>query len=193
MSTALDSTAAPGATSTCVTTPSRGERSSFSIFMASTTTTGWRAATRSPTPTSTRTIRPGIGALTGTAPVGADVPTAPVAPLAPVAPVSPLRGNRLVQRSADFHANRAGFLAGMKANFPDHAGVHERQRVGIDPRRVNDASLAFDRHGELPWLAGRLDRDFQGPAVHHDIDVHRNASNRARCAQRDSAGDGLVA
>ena len=112
----------------------------------------------------------------------------PVAPLHPLHP-SPLRGNRLVQRSADFHANRAGFLPGMKANFPNHAGVHERQRAGIDPRRVNDASLAFDRHGELPWLAGRLDLDLQGPAVHHDIDVHRNASNRARCTQRDSAGE----
>ena len=46
------------------TVPARGERSSFSIFIASTTTSPWRAATVSPAFTSTLAIRPGIGATT---------------------------------------------------------------------------------------------------------------------------------
>ena len=43
MSTRPPSTDIPGATATCFTRPAFGERSSFSIFIASTTITAWRA------------------------------------------------------------------------------------------------------------------------------------------------------
>ena len=42
-STRPASTDVPAATATSLTRPAFGERSSFSIFIASTTTTGWRA------------------------------------------------------------------------------------------------------------------------------------------------------
>src|SRR3989442_2074610 len=58
------STACPTATSTVWTIPGRGARSSFSIFIASTTTRPAPASTRCPSATSIRTTRPGIGART---------------------------------------------------------------------------------------------------------------------------------
>ena len=47
-STRPASTDMPSVTGTSLTRPAFGDRSSFSIFIASTTTTGWRAATSSP-------------------------------------------------------------------------------------------------------------------------------------------------
>src|SRR4029453_5962717 len=58
------STDEPSATSTSRTTPSRPARSSFSIFIASTTITPCRAVTWSPGLTSSLTTLPGIGATT---------------------------------------------------------------------------------------------------------------------------------
>src|SRR6185369_11269131 len=61
-SSAPASTDAPSTASSSPTTPSRAALSSFSIFMASTTTTVCRARTASPVLTPTRTTLPGIGA-----------------------------------------------------------------------------------------------------------------------------------
>src|SRR5437773_2746579 len=58
------STACPGATCTAATTAARAARSSFSLFIASTTTSPAPASTRWPAATSTRTTSPGIGATT---------------------------------------------------------------------------------------------------------------------------------
>src|SRR6266853_1523132 len=58
------STACPTATWTVCTVPGRGARSSFSIFIASTTTSPAPASTCCPSATSIRTTRPGIGART---------------------------------------------------------------------------------------------------------------------------------
>src|SRR6185437_6132609 len=55
------STAVPSAQRTAVTRPARGARSSFSIFIASRTTTVWPACTVSSALTSSLTTRPGIG------------------------------------------------------------------------------------------------------------------------------------
>src|SRR6266566_2699703 len=52
------------ATCTFTTTPARGARSWFSIFIASTTTSSVPAATCWPSVTATRTTRPGMGACT---------------------------------------------------------------------------------------------------------------------------------
>src|SRR4051812_1560783 len=62
ISMAPASTDAPSVARTSVTVPAARVRSSFSIFIASTTTTPCRASTRSPVLTSTLTIFPGIGA-----------------------------------------------------------------------------------------------------------------------------------
>src|SRR4029079_14791294 len=56
------STDAPSRACISATTPSPGARSSFSIFIASITTSGWRDRTASPGAACTRTILPGIGA-----------------------------------------------------------------------------------------------------------------------------------
>ncbi len=53
------STVCPAVTCTVCTTPARGARSSFSIFIASTTTRPAPASTCCPSATSTRTTRPG--------------------------------------------------------------------------------------------------------------------------------------
>src|SRR6266513_4782013 len=58
------STGCPTATCTVWTVPERGARSSFSIFIASTTTSPAPASTCWPSATSIRTTRPGIGART---------------------------------------------------------------------------------------------------------------------------------
>ena len=58
------STEVPSVTSILATVPARLTVSSFSIFIASTTTRPWRASTASPTATSTLTTLPGIGATT---------------------------------------------------------------------------------------------------------------------------------
>ena len=71
ISTVLASTRAPWVTLTSFTVPARGDRTSFSIFIASTITTPCRAATTSPSFTSTLTMRPGIGATTLTGPLRA--------------------------------------------------------------------------------------------------------------------------
>jgi len=55
------STAVPSAQRMACTAPARGARSSFSIFMASSTTAGWPAATVSPGLTSSLAMRPGMG------------------------------------------------------------------------------------------------------------------------------------
>src|SRR5438552_7113666 len=72
------STVCPAVTCTVCTTPARGARSSFSIFIASTTTRPAPASTRCPSATSTRTTMPGIGARTtaGPAPPAAAAATA---------------------------------------------------------------------------------------------------------------------
>src|SRR6267378_2374954 len=70
------STRSPALTWTCCTTPRRGARSSFSIFIASTTTRPAPASTSWPAVTSTRTTSPGIGALT--TPLGAGRRPCPV-------------------------------------------------------------------------------------------------------------------
>src|SRR4029079_18041776 len=62
--TAPPATRSPSAPCTLRTTPAYGETSGVSIFIASSTTSGWRCSTRSPSPTSTRRTVPGIGAGT---------------------------------------------------------------------------------------------------------------------------------
>ena len=57
------STVWPSRTATSRTRPARGARSSFSIFMASTTTRPWPCRTSSPGATRTRRTRPGMGAI----------------------------------------------------------------------------------------------------------------------------------
>ena len=57
-------TRSPSATCTARTVAAYGETSGVSIFIASSTTSGWRASTASPGATSTRTTVPGIGATT---------------------------------------------------------------------------------------------------------------------------------
>src|SRR6185295_18049685 len=66
------STDVPSTARTSTTVPAAFARSSFSIFIASTTTSPWRGSTRSPGCTRTFTIFPGIGAFTccGPAPGG---------------------------------------------------------------------------------------------------------------------------
>ena len=54
--------ARPGRRGPSATVPSAGASTWCSIFIASTTTSGWPAATASPAPTSTRSTLPGIGA-----------------------------------------------------------------------------------------------------------------------------------
>jgi hypothetical protein len=75
--TVFASTDDPSLTRTSATVPLRGARSSFSIFIASTTTSGWRAETVSSGLTSTLTIRPGIGATIVLAPSAAPRSPAP--------------------------------------------------------------------------------------------------------------------
>jgi len=60
----------PGVTFTDLTVASAAARSSFSIFIASITSTPWPAMTVSPGATATRTTSPGIGATTGAGPAG---------------------------------------------------------------------------------------------------------------------------
>ena len=65
MTTASTSPAAtwvPGFTSISVTTPACGALTVCCIFIASSTSTGWPAATSAPTSTATLTTVPGIGA-----------------------------------------------------------------------------------------------------------------------------------
>src|SRR5437868_11237180 len=63
-SSAPPATRSPSATCTARTVASYGETSGVSIFIASSTTSGWRAVTCAPGPTSTLTTVPGIGAVT---------------------------------------------------------------------------------------------------------------------------------
>src|SRR2546430_11046720 len=74
------STACPTATCTVCTTPARGARSSFSIFIASTTTRPAPASTRCPSATSTRTTRPGTGARTTAGPAPLRLGPVPLPP-----------------------------------------------------------------------------------------------------------------
>ena len=114
-STAPVSTAAPGTTSTSFTTPSLGVRSSFSIFIASTTTTACLAVTWSPTATSTRTTRPGIGALTCMAPSHRSHLIAPVATGTPhrLHPVSASSSTTASYNlAAELHPDRAVLARG---------------------------------------------------------------------------------
>ena len=53
----------PGATNTSATTPAVGDTTWCSIFIASMVSSGWPAATVSPTATSRRTTLPGMGAM----------------------------------------------------------------------------------------------------------------------------------
>ena len=62
------STVCPTETSTRSTVPSRGARSSFSIFIASTARSRWPAVTASPGVTATDTTRPGMMARTAVGP-----------------------------------------------------------------------------------------------------------------------------
>src|SRR4029077_16132289 len=64
-------TRSPADTCTALTAPSNGEDTGISIFIASRTTSGWRARTSSPGSTSTRITVPGIGAVTVVAPSAA--------------------------------------------------------------------------------------------------------------------------
>ena len=60
----------------------------------------------------------------------------------------PPRDNGLVQLCHRSPRHSAAVAAGMKANLARGAAIDERQRIGIDPRRVNLAALALDRDGE---------------------------------------------
>lgn len=64
------STASPAFACTAFTFPAPAARSSFSIFMASITTSPCPALTLSPGSTFTRTMSPGIGATSGAGPTG---------------------------------------------------------------------------------------------------------------------------
>ena len=59
------STWLPFCTTTWATVPSLGARISFSIFMASSTTSSWPSLTAAPWATSTRRMVPGMGEFTG--------------------------------------------------------------------------------------------------------------------------------
>ena len=62
------STVWPTAAATRSTVPARGDRSSFSIFIASTARSRWPATTVSPASTATDTTRPGMMARTSVGP-----------------------------------------------------------------------------------------------------------------------------
>ena len=69
----------PGPTATRSTVPSRGDRSSFCIFIASTASSCWPAVTASPGVTATVTTRPGMMARTSVGPCRAGARRALVA------------------------------------------------------------------------------------------------------------------
>src|SRR5205823_4794287 len=74
-STSPGFTACPASTRTSVTVPGPDALNSFSIFIASITSSGVPAATVSPTATATCVTRPGIGAFTICSPWDAAAPT----------------------------------------------------------------------------------------------------------------------
>ena len=74
-----------------------------------------------------------------------------------------------------------------KRTSRDRRALNQRQRVRVDPRRVQHTRLAFHDNVNSPGLLAGLNRDLPGAAVDGDIEVHRSASIRARCAQRESA------
>ena len=157
-------------TATSLTRPAFGERSSFSIFIASTTTTGWRASTSSPGATSTRTTRPGIGARTFCSPCAA-----PPAVGGAASGAAPLTATGDAP-SAEVREQLAGRLARRELRSqPPRAPRRERAarrrtRRCAARRRARDA---VNGDAEPAVGAGALDRHRAAAAVQFDLECHR--------------------
>ena len=130
------STDMPSCTSTSRTVPARPAESAFSIFMASMTTTGWRASTWSPGRTRTRTTLPGIGAMMRSGPSAAPRPDAP-----------PPHARRDHRRHADpLHVHHP--MAWRRLRFDDdivHRAVRQAQAEAAVPQ-VTHVAASGRRH-----------------------------------------------
>ena len=185
------STDIPGTTLTSFTRPARGALSSFSIFIASTTITPWRAATSSPGSTSTRTTRPGMGAAMLTWPW-------PCAPASACALRRPLRVTLIgTSLEADQHLARTWPWRELEVGRLADAGhcplfaTTAVTRSGF-LRQQQEAELVGPDHFDDPRHPGHadpearsvhpLDRDRKRPAGDLDLEGHgRKPSRRASC------------
>jgi len=160
------STAAPGATSTLFTLPGAVARSSFSIFIASITTTPCPASTISPTCTLTRTMRPGIGARTGAGPVGGAL-AAVVSRIARVRSSRASVSNRYPSTHNVYLPRPSLFCATIHVR----ADLHHADGASLDVRQLGvDAGL--------PFVADsiRIERHRLSLVVELDDVLHRAAS-----------------
>ena len=176
ISTRPASTDVPGVTATSLTRPAFGERSSFSIFIASTTTTPCRAATASPGATSTRTTRPGIGATTACSPCASAPPWAPA---------------RRVRRALTVAADGAAVDPHEQLPRPAVAGRRDLNlaadaRIAVEQQRQSEAR----RRGPRPRRAACRRRSRgTGPSAVRSTDTVRlrsliSISNVIRAAPR---------
>ena len=157
------STVAPAPAGTRTTVPSRGARSSFCIFMASTARRVWPTWTVSPTATATDAILPGMMARISRGP--------------PAAPAE--------VRSRDARSRRAALASSSTSNSKRQPSTTTSTRVAalaIEPADVADLDVraddrpfgGFDGDG----LVARMDRGGGGRDAHRPASVLRVRANR---------------
>ena len=128
--------------------PAAGARSSFSIFIASITTSPWPACTTSPTATATRTTSPGIGATSGAGPVAPPLEAADPDGWHALAPLE--RGAIRRRRVLDVAPTsaRGHFRDSYMAD--DHEMVMHEYEFAVELEAGRIASLAVTPR-VLPW------------------------------------------
>src|SRR5581483_9583763 len=138
-STAPPATCSPSETWSRRTTPSYGETSGVSIFIASRTTSGWRGWTRSPSPTSTRITVPGIGATSALC----------SAPERWICPATSSSGGACGGGGGRFRRKgpRQGAGAGIRGR--DSAGFSTRNAVVVSPARSCGCATSQRRNGRF--------------------------------------------
>ena len=131
------------------TVPSNGELTGISIFIASSTTSGWRARTASPGSTSTRITVPGIGAVTVLSPC--DAPGA---------------------MRLDVHVGRRGRRRGRQVESPRTTkrpgGAKQRgrrERGVLGQERCRRVSRAHDRVRDQPAQERKVRRHAVDPGL----------------------------
>ena len=199
----LDAARRPSTADRTSTTPARGERTSFSIFMASMASRRCPASTVSPTATHDRTTRPGIGARTTAGPcswrphardrrparAGAPAPPAPRRPGSTPAVDGDLEAARSASRAdstarAARRGPRAGRAAVCSARRSSAASSTKSCGDSVEGRPApSTVSAELRRHGHRSVAARR-------PAIRHAAAgsrTSRTARRPARAARRRAA------